>query len=251
MMENRSDFSVYNEPLLWPYTKIHIPELVEHWYYSDAIDTYPRFFSEIALDLQEKNVFIKDMAACIPEYLSKYPEYAKRPDVHFTFLVRNPHSVCISLYRKTLESLGDEAIEQLEHYVGIEELYQTYEIVSKTSPNKVMIMKSEDLVENPSKTIGAYCQHYQIPFDETKLTWKSHGENFTGVKEWHEAKLPPHTQHWHKNAIMSSGFVKPTTYEVDAKGNPTFSEITNKKHREIMRKIYEKNLVYYNRLFAQ
>jgi len=56
---------------------------------------------------------------------------------------------------------------------------------------------------------------------------------------------------WHKDALYSTEFNRPSLYEVDNNNNPTFSEITDLADREICKKVYEENLKWYHLILVE
>ena len=74
------------------------------------------------------------------------------------------------------------------------------------------------------------------------------GDEFNSEELWGEIKPKDLTHFWHSDAIKSTGFGKLTQYEVYQNGTPTFSEITNPEHRDVMMKLYNENIVYYDQI---
>ncbi len=98
-------------------------------------------------------------------------------------------------------------------------------------------------------TVQAFCEHVQIPFEESALSWENLGANFI-ASEWHENKIPQLLQHWHGDAIQSTKFETLRAYAVDASGTPTFEEISSLEDRQKCKEAYEFNLPYYRQLQA-
>ena len=111
--------------------------------------------------------------------------------------------------------------------------------------NKPLLIFSEDLYEHPEETAKKICEYLKIPFKESMLHWKDLGEDFSGKEQWYETKHKEFTHHWHGDAIKSSGINKPSTYEVDSQGNPTFSEV-DVVHRAAVIAAYQANKIYYD-----
>ncbi len=110
------------------------------------------------------------------------------------------------------------------------------------------IVFTQDLYNNPEATIRKFCNDVNIPYIEHALSWHSLGEDFDGTQEWHETKSFEMMHHWHKDAILSTQFKQPTQYEVDAQGNPTFSEIADPHDRQGCIEAYQENLKYYQEI---
>ena len=73
--------------------------------------------------------------------------------------------------------------------------------------------------------------------------------NFDGAN-WNEQKVGESIHHWHGTAIRSTAIKPARKYEVDAQGNPTFSEI-KEEYREKYRTMYEESKPYYDLLMQE
>lgn len=246
MMEARGDFAIFHEPSQYAYDKIYYPELTATWFRDGALSTFDEVKKALLAKAEQKQVFAKEMSFAVENFLLNDLEFVQNPDVHFVFLVRNPHSTAISFYNK----LGVWP-EEWNFLLGYKAEYEIFQFVKKHAVHKPFIIFTEDLYQDPEKTIQAFCKRLEIPFIPESLQWEALSPDFTGEKEWHELKVPHHTHHWHGEAICSNGFSKPHSYEVDAQGNPTFSEIKNEKDRAVLQQAYFMHLPYYEKLKAE
>jgi hypothetical protein len=160
-------------------------------------------------------------------------------DTHFVFLIRDPHHVVISHYKKlpVIHPLLNDVYDY-------QTLYELYESLKTSALNPPLVLLAEDLSTNPEDTVRQYCNTVGLPFDKNKLHWAPLGESFSG-KFWHDDKLPHQFLHWHKDALLSTGFTVPSSYAIDENGSPTFEEIANSSHREFFKKLYNHNFPYY------
>jgi len=158
----------------------------------------------------------------------------KNPNVHFVFLVRNPHAISISFYKNFLRVLDD-----MDDLIGVKKLYEIFDFVKRESVNPVKVLFSEQFFGDPEGSVKTFCEHFDLPFDESQLHWTPFDETFDGVEEWNEIKYPEHLFLWHGNAIRSSGIGLPQIYEVNKKGEPTFSEVRDVNDRKQMKSIYQ------------
>lgn len=114
-----------------------------------------------------------------------------------TFLIRNPHrsipSYVDACKRSGFTSTPDDN--------GIKQLFEFFETVRLTDHNPIVI-DADDLLMHPKEVMEQYCCATGVPFDEDMLTWTP-----GVVEDWTQFA---HYKDWHENAMMSSGFVKPT-----------------------------------------
>jgi len=113
------------------------------------------------------------------------------------------------------------------------------------------IITAEDLYNQPEHTAKLLCNRLNIPFTKSMVNWPKLEDGCTGVQAWGELKSKKLTDHWHANAIQSTHFEKPKSYNVDDQGNPTFSEIMKLDDRKACQKAYRESLHYYNLLLAE
>lgn len=240
MMQARDDFQIIHEPSIHPHALLYYPELTQEWFSGNTFKTFDNVTQEILKAAHESNVFIKDMSWGTKKVLEINSELLGNPDIYFVFLVRNPHHSIISFYKKI--PIYQDSFSFL---IGYKSLYEVYKLLEGKTVHKPLIIYSEDLYQNPEKTIAKFCDTVGILFEPDSLSWNNMGNNFTG-KEWCEDKSPSEIYHWHGEAIKSSGFTQPTSYKEDSNGNPTFEEIIDPEHRIMCIKAYEENMVYYN-----
>ncbi|HZW61765.1 MAG TPA: hypothetical protein VFF04_06090, partial [Candidatus Babeliales bacterium] len=249
MIEARGDFQILHEPSQYVFNLKHSPIEVQKWFNLGAPKTYEQVKDLIINTSQEGNVFIKEISFAVYDWLTKDIEWIRNPDMYFVFLLRDPHHIALSFYKK-LEPVFDGTKHQFENLIGYQSLYEIYQVVKQHAKHKPYIILTEDLYTNPEKTIDQFCKAMDIPFMPECMHWDNLGADFNG-KEWNEIKHHDITYHWHGDALKSTGFGKPTMYARDADGKPTFEEIKNEEHRIAAIKAYEANLPYYHQLLAQ
>jgi hypothetical protein len=243
MMQARGDFEIFHEPSQRAYDLIYYPELTKSWFREDAPKTFAEVKELILGVAQRKPVFVKEISFAVVEFLLNDPEFVQDPDLQFVFLLRNPHHVVISFYKK--QTILPAGFDQL---VGYEATYRIFQFVQENAARKPLILFTEDLYNEPEKTVKFFCDEVGVPYLPHSLEWSNLGDQFSGYVEWHEIKNPEITQHWHGEAIHSSGFGKPANYEVDEAGQPTFSEVKNEAMKEECEKAYKKNLPFYEQI---
>ena len=241
MMEQRGDFTILLEPGIAPFAWIHVPEFATTHYRPDTFHTFQQVEDQILQAVKQNHVFVKEIGFAASEYLPPMLNLLNEHETHFVFLVRNPHHSIISYYRKF--PVQDPAILTILSY---KDLYVLFQKIKNSSSHPPQILLSEDLQTHPKETTQRFCNAAGIPFDEKSLQWNDLGEGFSGQEEWKETKFLEETQHWHKEAIRSTGFnAQVTSYAVDENNQPTFEEIENLEHRKFYQKIYEESLPYY------
>ncbi len=241
MMYARGDFKIMHEPCVLPYALIHYKDHTKDWFRKDVPQTFQEVKEKIIQEAETGNLFIKDISCACKDLFLNDIEFIKNTNIQFVFLLRNPHHVILSFYNRI-----KEIADGFSDLVDYKSCYEIFKEVKKFTVNTPIIIFTEDLYSKPKETVQKFCKAVQIPFIESSLSWENLGEDFEGFKEWHETKFKEHTQHWHGDAIKSTGFGKPAQYKVDENGKPTFSEITNETDKKACGKVYEENLKFYN-----
>lgn len=244
----RGDFQVMNEPFISAFIlqdKVS-KDVTGQWWRADAPLTFDAVHQKIMQMAQVGPVFVKEESFVIKAYLENNPSLLYDPNVHFIFLVRNPHHSIISFYKG-----HGGVVDNFSYYAGFQSCYEVFEMVQQLGINMPILLSAEDLYTDPYETTELLCAALGIPFLEHMLAWNNLGSSFTGVAEWHELKNPEMTHRWHGAAIRSTGFHRPYEYEEDEKGNPTFSEIENEADRAVCIQAYHNNKKYYDLLWDQ
>jgi hypothetical protein len=242
MWQAHGDFEVLNEPFISAFIgqSPADKQLTANWWRDGAPQSYDEAWQRIVDLAEHKPVFVKELGFILAPYLINNPEIIQNPQVHFVFLIRNPHSVIISDYQG-----HGKIIENFIYLAGFKPCYDIFKMVKHDGAHNPVIICAEDLYAHPNKTAEQLCKNLEIPFTQSMLQWKNLGTSFEGVKEWHELKNPELTHHWHGAAIQSTGFHEPHTYEVDENGKPTFSEVTDENDRKVCFEAYNFNKEYY------
>lgn len=245
MMEARQDFKIMNEPTCCVYNSIHYPHS-KSIYSKQSLTTYNEVKNKILNEAKEHPVFIKEMSFSFEELIEAEPDLMKDPNIYFVFLLRNPHHCIISYYNRIPQHTIDFIISDFLHLTGYPSLYNSFKVIQEHAIHKPYIVHAEHLYTDTVRTIEALCNHIEIPFQQEHLSWSNLGEDFTGINEWHENKTTEFTHHWHKDAIISKNFHKPTHYHSNEWGTPTFNEIKNTAHQTQCLNVYEHSKNYYD-----
>lgn len=250
MWQARGDFIVMNEPFMAAFCIQEASGKASGWndadFYREGIpQTFEDAYQFVMSHTEQGPVFVKELSIFLAEYLRNHHELITNPNVHFIFLLRNPHDAISSFYRA-----NKGIIENFSYLVGYQACYEIWRIVDEIGANKPHIFSAEDLCNNSYTTAQAVCNAVDIPFVDHMLHWDNLGEAFAG-NEWHELKTYAFTHKWHQPAITSTCFHKPTTYAVDSLGNPTFAEASSEADRIACFSAYQENMVYYRLLMKQ
>lgn len=241
MIEGRGDFIIINEPSVRIMEKNNTNK-----YYKNTLTSFDQVKEKILHESKTSNVFVKEISRSVKDFLLQDQNLVKKENIYFIFLVRNPHHSIISFYKKILHIFPN-----FSDIIGYESTYEILKYVQKNSPNKPLIILSEDLYNNPSQTIEEFCQSCDLDWNQNALHWTNLGDDFTGQNEWNETKQKAQTYHWHGDAIKSSGFITPHMYATDKNGIATFEEIMNIEDRKQCKKIYYENLKYYDLILKE
>ncbi len=236
MIESRGDFKIYHEPSILPYFRLHGYSFSNGWFKEGAFESYNEL--KTAIFHEKSNVFVKEMSFHLKEFLDD--EIINNPNVYFIFLLRNPHHTIASLYKK----IGS-IVEDFHLAIGYQSAWEIHQMITAKSNRKPLILFSEELSSHPEDVVKTFCDYVGIPFFEHSLAWERLGEDFNGYEKWHEGKVSDLIQHWHGDALRSAQFGALRSYETDALGNPTFSEIENPADRQECARGYWHHYPYY------
>ncbi|KAK2194189.1 hypothetical protein NP493_2g22006 [Ridgeia piscesae] len=121
------------------------------------------------------------------------PEFLPEGYVH-TFLLRDPHKSVYSLYKMSLNKdlTGWSRFDAAE--VGFKELYQLFQLVTKTLGHEAVVIDADDLLKYPEPLLRAYCDKVGITFEESMLHWEdTPKEIFEDWMPWFEGVLTSKT----------------------------------------------------------
>lgn len=249
IMHARGDFEVFNEPS--QRAKALIKKAHPTMFRENGCKTFQAVKKQLYSYAKTKNVFAKDMCFSVNSFLRQHKDFVQNPQVHFVFLVRNPHSSMISYYKKHKTKSDDKNLNKTNKFTfwgGLDVQLSLIQFIKKTSPNKPIIVLAEKLCNRPEETLKSFCARLKIPYKENALHWDDLGDNFTGVNEWHEIKHTKFTHYWHGDAIHSTGLKELHSYVVDQNGNPTFAEIDDPIYRIKCFEVYRKHLKFYKKI---
>ena len=249
-MQARGDFEVMNEPSQWAYCSIHCKDIARPWFTENALPTFAAVKQKIIEEASRSNVFVKEMSFAVRDFLLQDKDLVKNKNVHFVFLIRNPHHSTISFYKKAEIVRKDTDKEALVNLLGYKTCYETFDYIKREAVNAPCIVLSENLYSDPQGTMQSLCKFLDIPFTDKMLNWSSLGDSFRG-EEWSEIKPLEITQLWHGSAIKSSGFGQPAQYLLDGEGKPSFAEIVDEARREVYKTAYFENLPFYQKFFSE
>lgn len=240
MMEARGDFQIFNEPSQFAYVTAADRDYALTWFDPSSYQTFEEVKHAIFTAAKKTNVFVKEMSFAAEKFLLEDPLFIQNENIHFVFLMRNPHHTVMSFYNKS-----NQIFDLMTYFIGYEPLYNIYKKVKSEAKQKPIIILSEDLYSHPEETIQTLCSRLEIPYRPEALHWESLDHTFNAKEKWHELKTPQLTFHWHSDAMQSTHFGAPHNYKVNDHGEPTFEEIEDPIHREACIKAYEHNLFYY------
>lgn len=215
-----------------------------------APKNFPDLKKAVFTKVLDSHIFIKDIGSSVKNFLSNDPDLLKNKDVHFVFLVRDPHHSVLSMYKKQAEQgiKRAERLDAISRMIGYRSCYELFATLEEKAENKPVVLVAEDLYLNSEATLKELCAAIQIPYSEDMLHWEELGDDFTG-EEWCMNKKPKAMHIWHDDAIKSTGFKMPSQYAVDKFGNPTFAEVSDPKRRELWKAVYLENLKPYENFF--
>lgn len=197
--ENRPDTCVWDEPLFPHYLHcLHTGLATGPSYSSDMaiLEHYETDWQKIVTALTDAPL-PPGKTIQFQKHISLYahPPMALDwlPQVSNAFLIRRPSAMLASLHRQrpTL-SLADTGWLQLEH------LFNT---VCETTHSIPPVIRAEDLLHNPRRTLSLLCEALAVNFTETMLHWPAGSRPSDAV--WGHA--------WYQSVRNSTEFKAPTT----------------------------------------
>ena len=170
---------------------------------------------------------LADLARARPAFIKevldyRYPYVFGHPDelawMTHTFLVRHPQQAISSHYAMKPTVTCPE--------IGYEWLWELFQLMWSATGRRPLVIRSEDLLQDPAAEIEAYCETVGLPFLPGALRWTP-GDR----PEWQRHRS------WHLDAIRSSGFASHDNLYPDTVDN-----------HELLRSFYEHHLPYYQRI---
>ncbi|RIB22577.1 hypothetical protein C2G38_2173655 [Gigaspora rosea] len=161
-------------------------------------------------------VFLKDHATHFLQVAEGSPLLSKEILSMFkhTFLIRNPEKSVKSFYKvmnATNEACDKAGVslpgnnEISSWIIGLKQLRILYDLIKNASGEEIALVDADDLVQDPEKILGKYCEMINVEFKKEMLNWKS-------VKVEPNLSIlfnvPGIDDLWYKNAMQSTGFDK-------------------------------------------
>ena len=228
---------IFNEPGAPAQALITVPELYDEWFLPTSQNDNKIIAKGIVNISKKRAVCIKDNGDPAKLFLEQNPEFVKRDNVNFVFLIREPGDVISSFYR----AHGKFEADQIQ-WINLKSVMEIHELVSKHTDN-IKIVFTHNLIARPSQTMQEIMGFGGLPFSEAAMKWESHGEKFDG-KSWNDPKHEDKIKAMHKDAACSTCFKQMHAYEKNADGTPTFSE-AGPQYRGTMHAAYKQFLVAY------
>lgn len=219
VMMERGDFNVLHEPFSYLYyVKGESATIGQQYVDPDHPTDYQGIREHVLAAGSKKPVFFKDMCAhCQGLLVEDEPFLARLTN---TFLIRDPAKTIASFYAMNPKVTVEE--------IGLEQLAQVFRAVQELTGTPPIVVDADDLEDDPSGTINAYCRRLAIPFLPEAMTWEAEHK-----KEWDIWK------DWHRDAAQSTGIVK----------NMEKFEVTV-ENSEQLRGYYDRLLPFYNEMSA-
>ena len=215
MMRQRGDFRCLHEPFGVPYYRgadrrtTRFDENPQ-----DMSVTYDGTWREILREHRKGRVFIKDF----PNYIMHMADADFLDHFQHTFLVRDPAKALPSMYQHWSTFTMDECSYQA--------LHEMFERVGERYGEAPVVMDSDDLVDDPYRTVEAYCKAVGIPFLPEALEWN---EGERSEVTWYGGT-------WHQSLQGSTGLTR------QSNNYPVVDDIP------FLKEMYERCLPHYEAL---
>ncbi|MBB2940597.1 hypothetical protein FB565_000301 [Actinoplanes lutulentus] len=211
MMLERGDFLVVHEPL---------SSIVVQGYAivdGEKVGTPAELLDLIEQLSAVQQVFVKETT----EYLYDVVADPRLPRLAtHSFIIRHPARAIASHY----------AMNPLLtcHEIGYRHQLEIFDLLRRGAAGPLPVIEAERLLDDPHRTVRAYCRAVGIPFLPQALTWQP-----SERREWSR------TAPWHRDAARSTGFRAPDRhYAQTVDNNPVLADF------------YRYHLPFYERLRA-
>ena len=126
-------------------------------------------------------VFSKDMAYYVLPEIYQHPALAHA--LQHVFLIRDPRRAILSYHKL------DPNIQLAE--VGLESQWKLYQWLKRLSGTAPVVMRAEDIQEDPQGIIGAMWQRTGLEYIADAFEWKKEDtpEDWKQVSRWHRSTL--------------------------------------------------------------
>lgn len=111
------------------------------------------------------------------------------------FLIRDPSKVIASYNAKRENPSLDD--------IGFKQQADIFEQIVKNTGAIPAVIDSDDILSNPAAALQGICDHINLEFQESMLSWPKGGHKDDGA--W--------ASHWYKSVWESTGFAKPKATE--------------------------------------
>ncbi len=168
MMRQRGDLTCFHEPfgMAWyqgPDARAPRPAPPER---RRPEATFEKIWDDILQAAQKAPVFMKDMPHHTDHMWSD--DFLDR--ITHSFVIREPAKVLLSLHRSYEKAGMEEGFEPNEVSFGAQQ--KLFELLLERTGEKVPIIDSDDLLEDPHKMVQAYCEAMGLSFIPEALSWE-------------------------------------------------------------------------------
>ena len=246
-LHSKYDISIFHEPFTTAYHLGPEKQLRSPVCFGNIITKESKYtYDWVRIQLEEENshkklIFFKDLGYSLD---GKY-EHLPRGYQH-TILIRNPALVFTSMNNLLLKfriRIFRIKLKTISPKGWIyEEMFDLYEHLTKDLGLNVIIIDSEDLIENPKAMLELYCRETGIPFSEDMINWRSGQED---LKDWKYSKKLMRVNRvigQYDRAMGSSGLGTPSPRTIDVSKYPDDCQEAITYSESFYKKLYERRL---------
>lgn len=184
--ENRKDCSVVDEPFYAFY--LHQTQS-PHPMFDAVVDSQPTEFDCVSAQLSQAPCqtdiqYQKHMT----HHMLGNCDLSWTKSLKHCFLIREPAYVINSYTNSRGECSSDD--------IGIVRQFELYQSISEISGQKIPVIDSLSVLQNPEGMIKALCASLDVPFEQSMLSWSKGRRASDGV--W--------ADHWYNSVEQSTGF---------------------------------------------
>ncbi|XP_072048479.1 uncharacterized protein [Amphiura filiformis] len=195
----------------------------------------------------DKNVIVKDMVKGIAGKFNNIPN-----GYTHTFLIRHPLRVFASYKQKHNTEGGMNKGLKLTEFSScwipsgyfFKEMYDLVHHIRDVLKLKVIIIDSDDLLENPEEMIKAYCKETGLTYSDTMLNWEPNNDI------WWNWMLPKETslKWWWRSVYYGYNPTHKTSFSQSGFGEKM--DLPDHVDDDV-RELAQASMKYYNELFTQ
>jgi len=186
--ENRGDCAVIDEPFYAYFLKhTNIDHPMSDQIIANHENNLPTIIEQLSTQ-PKKGVFYQKH---ISTHMLEHMPLTWLNKVQNLFLIRDPRYMVASYTAKRVNTTASD--------LGYTQLQKVFEYSRNLAGQKTLVLDSRRFLEQPEKHLRYICDHLDLKFEQSMLSWPKGERSSDGI--WHK--------HWYDSVKGSTGFGKP------------------------------------------